>query len=162
MNSKSPAEPRESSSIIRIICLLACLFIVLAPASLLLTACSKSKAEKEGRGEGVPVTTGVVLQKNVPLELRAIGTVEAFSVVAVKSQVGGELTKVHFTEGQFVKKDDVLFTIDPRPYEATLSQAEANLARSRASEKQAEANLARDMAQAKNAAVQADRYTKLL
>lgn len=131
----------------------------------LLTACSpgKSKAEPASpKSEGVPVLTEVVTQKNVPLELRAIGTVEAFSVVGVKSQVGGELTKVHFTEGQFVNKGDVLFTIDPRPYETNLRQAEANLAKSTAQEKQAEANLSRDSAQAKNATVQAQRYANLL
>ncbi|HKQ73813.1 MAG TPA: efflux RND transporter periplasmic adaptor subunit [Blastocatellia bacterium] len=166
MNPKSPTGPiiRESSYVIR---LLTCFFILLASASFLLTACSLSKAEQASSGsgaksEGVPVTTGVVAQKDVPLELRAIGTVEAFSVVAVKPQVGGELTKAHFTEGQFVNKGDTLFTIDPRPFETSLKQAEANLARSMALEKQAEANLARDLTQARNAAAQAERYASLL
>jgi membrane fusion protein, multidrug efflux system len=70
------------------------------------------------------------------------------SVVAIKSQVGGELTKVHFSEGQFVNKGDTIFTVDPLPFETSLSQAEANLAR--------------DTAQAKNAAAQAEHYTNLL
>jgi membrane fusion protein, multidrug efflux system len=160
MNTKSPAEIRK---LFYFISSLVCFFIALTSASLLFTACSKSKAEQGGaRSEGVPVVTGVVAQKDVPLELRAIGTVEAYSVVALKSQVGGELTKVHFSEGQFVNKGDTLFTIDSRPFETSLSQAEANLAKSKASEKQAEANLARDTAQAKNAAAQAERYNNLL
>ena len=166
MNTKRPAESmiRESSYLIR---LFMCFSIALATASFLLTACSLSKAEQAApgsgaRSEGVPVITGVVTQKDVPLELRVIGAVEAYSVVAVKSQVGGELIKAHFTEGQFVNKGDTLFTIDPRPFETSLRQAEANLAKSTALEKQAEANLARDLTQSKNASAQANRYATLL
>src|SRR5262244_335744 len=166
MNTKRPAESmnRESSYLIR---LFMCFSIALATASFLLTACSFSKAEQAApgsgaRSEGVPVITGVVTQKDVPLELRVIGAVEAYSVVAVKSQVGGELTKAHFTEGQFVKKGDTLFTIDPRPFETALRQAEANMDKSAALEKQAEANLARDEAQSKTASAQAERYSNLL
>src|SRR5215475_3990585 len=144
-----------------------CLIIALALASLSLNACSSGKAEQAssrsgGRSDSVPVVTGVVSQKDVPLELRVIGAVEPYSVVSVKSQVGGELTQVHFTEGQFVKKGDTLFTIDPRPFEATLAQAEANLDKSTAQEKQAEANLARDEAQLKTASTQAERYSNLV
>src|SRR5262245_19056674 len=166
MNTKSPAGTKilESSYLIRSIMYFS---IALAPVSFMSGACSLSKAEqassKSGaRSEGVPVITAVITQKDVPLELRAIGAVEAYSVVAVKPQVGGELTKAHFTEGQFVNKGDTLFTIDPRPFETSLKQAEANLAKSMALEKQAEANLARDMTQAKNATAQAERYASLL
>src|SRR5215475_7072359 len=144
-----------------------CFIIALALASLTLNACSSGKAEQASsrsgaRSDVVPVVTGVVSQKDVPLELRVIGAVEPYSVVSVKSQVSGELTKVHFTEGQFVKKGDTLFTVDPRPFETALSQAEANLAKSMAQEKQAEANLARDEAQLKTASTQAGRYSNLL
>jgi len=118
---------------------------------------------------------GSVIQKNVPVQIRVIGTVEAYSVVSVKTVVGGELVRVYFTEGQDVKKGDPLFLIDPRPFEAALKQAEANLARDMAQIKQAEAelakntalvkqaegNLERDTAQAKNAEADAQRY-KLL
>jgi multidrug efflux system membrane fusion protein len=88
------------------------------------------------------------VQKTVPVQLRAIGNVEAYSTVTVKSKVGGELVRVHFTEGQDVKKGSLLFTIDPRPYEAAL--------------KQAEANLERDVAQAKHAREDARRYESLI
>src|SRR5262249_43552183 len=166
MNTKRPTWPiiKEASYLIRIP---ACLLIALALASLSLNACSSAKAQQAatgpgGRSEGVPVVTGVVTQKDVPLELRAIGAVEAYSIVAVKSQVGGELTKAYFAEGQFVKKGDTLFTIDPRPFETALRQAEANMAKSMALEKQAEANLARDEAQSKTASAQAERYARLI
>jgi multidrug efflux system membrane fusion protein len=88
-----------------------------------------------------------VARKAVPLEVRVIGTVEASSNVAVRAQITGELTSVHFNEGDDVRKGDVLFTIDKRPLEAAL--------------KQAEANLERDLAQAANAAAQAKRYEDL-
>ncbi len=84
----------------------------------------------------------------VPLELRVIGAVEAYSTVDVKAQVDGELTGVHFTEGQDVRQGQLLFTIDRQPFEAEL--------------KRAEASLARNQAQAQNAQVQAARYTRLV
>jgi membrane fusion protein, multidrug efflux system len=159
MNTKRPAG--------RIIKKASYLTIALALASLSLNACSSGKAEQVGprsggKSDGVPVVTGVVAQKDVPIELRVIGAVEAYSVVEVKGQVNGELTKTHFTEGQFVKKGDTLFTIDPRPYETALKQAEANLDKSTAQEKQAEANLARDETQSKTATAQAERYSTLV
>jgi len=80
----------------------------------------------------VPVTAAAVIQKTVPVQLNAIGNVEAYSTVPVKSQIGGILNRVHFKEGQDVRKGDILFTIDPRPYEAALKQAEANLAKNNA------------------------------
>lgn len=122
-----------------------CLFIVWMT---FLFACSCGKSGQPVKKEGVPVTVSTVIQKTVPIQLRAIGNVEAYSTVSVKSQIGGELIRIHFKEGQDVKKGDILFTIDPRPYEAAL--------------KQAEANLARDTAQLENARVDARRYGELV
>lgn len=98
--------------------------------------------------EVVPVNVSAVAQKDVPVQLRAIGNVEAYSMVAVKSQVDGELAQINFKEGQEVNEGDLLFVIDPRPYQAALRQAEANLARNRA--------------EANNAQVQAERYQHLV
>jgi membrane fusion protein, multidrug efflux system len=92
----------------------------------------------------VPVTVGTAVEKTVPVEIRAIGNVEAYSTVSVKAQVEGELTIVHFKEGQEMKAGDMLFTIDPRPFDVQL--------------KQAEANLAKDRAQLQNARRQVERY----
>ena len=144
--------------------------------ALSLTACSGEKEIHPKPQMTVPVTLAKVMRKNVPVQLRVIASVEAYSVISVKSQVGGELTQVYFQEGQDVQKGDPLFTIDPRPLEAALRQAEANLARDRAQVRQAEAalskdraqvnqaqaNLTRDLIQAKNAAEDSRRYGYLI
>jgi multidrug efflux system membrane fusion protein len=97
--------------------------------------------------EAIPVLVATAARKSMAIQLRAVGNVEAFSTVSVKSQVTGVLTQAHFKEGQNVKKGQLLFTVDPRPFEAVL--------------KQAEANLARDVAQLQNAREQARRYAEL-
>lgn len=109
----------------------------------------------------VPVTVAQAVEKSIPIQVKPIGNVESYSSIPVKAQVGGELIQIHFKEGQDVRKGDLLFEIDRRPYEQALRQAEANLNRDIAQEKQADANLARDVAQSKNAEVQAARYAKL-
>jgi multidrug efflux system membrane fusion protein len=91
-------------------------------------ACSNEKSGKPVLPP-VPVTVGTVTQKTVPVQLRVIGNVQAYSTITLKSLVGGKLAQVHFTEGQDVRKGDILFTIDSRPFEAALKQAEANLER---------------------------------
>jgi multidrug efflux system membrane fusion protein len=121
-------------------------------AACLTAGCSRNgaaaPARARGGGEAVPVTVTSVALEPMPIELRVVGTVEPCATVGVGALVGGELTAVHFQEGQEVKKDDILFTIDPRPFEAQLHQAEANLAR--------------DTAQAENANAQARRYRDLV
>jgi multidrug efflux system membrane fusion protein len=119
------------------------LFLLLA----FMGACTDSRA-KQSVQRVVPVKIGDVLQQNVPVQITAIGNVESYNTVSIKALVGGEVTEVHFKDGQDVKKGDLLFQIDPRPYDAAL--------------KQAEAQLARDQAQAKNAEEQAKRYQILV
>ena len=80
----------------------------------------------------VPVAVAVVQQQTIPVRQHAIGNVEAYATVAVKARVDGQIQGVNFREGQPVKKGEVLFRIDPRPYEAALRQAEANALRDRA------------------------------
>ena len=85
----------------------------------------------------IPVSVATVEQQTVPFRIRAIGNVEAYSIVALKARVDGQIVEVNFNEGQEVKKGAVLFKIDPRPFEATLRQAEANLMRDTAQKDQA-------------------------
>ena len=107
------------------------------------------KGEKGAKGLGpVPVSVVVASQQTVPVRLQAIGNVEAYTSVAVKSRIDGQILEVHFREGQEVKKGEVLFRIDPRPSEAAY--------------KQSEAQALRDMASRDQAASQEKRYQELL
>jgi multidrug efflux system membrane fusion protein len=112
-------------------------------------------------GGDAPVTVAVATTKDVPVEIQVIGNVEAYSTISVKAQVTGQLTLSSFNEGDYVKKDDLLFTIDRRPLEAALNQAIANEAHDEASSAQAQATRARDSAQAKYADSQAAAYEQL-
>lgn len=130
--------------------------------ALLLAGCGKQQAQSGGRMmPAVPVSVAVAAEEAVPLQIRAIGTVEPSSTVQIKSQVAGELLSVHFVEGRDVNKDDLLLEIDPRPYREALAQAEAAVAKDRALLAQAQANLARDQAQATSAEADAYRYEQL-
>ncbi len=130
--------------------------------ALLATSCSKQPAQAVGGGmPPVPVSVAVAAEEAMPVQIRAVGTVEPASTVQIKSQVAGELMSSHFAEGQDVKKDDLLFEIDPRPYREALAQAEAAVSRDRAQLLQAQANVASDSAQAKSAEADAYRYEQL-
>ena len=91
----------------------------------------------------VPVVTALVQQRDEPIVLSGLGTVAALNTASIQSQVTGVLEEVHFTEGQTVKKGDVLAKIDPRLYEAALKQAQGQLAKDTALHAQAESDLAR-------------------
>jgi membrane fusion protein, multidrug efflux system len=111
-----------------------------------LSACSRDSSGTQvadPKKTAMPVTAGTAVQKDVPVEVRVIGNVQPYSTVAIKARVEGELIGVHFKDGQEVKKGDLLFTIDPRPFEARLKQAEANLARDRAQLQHAQTQEAR-------------------
>jgi multidrug efflux system membrane fusion protein len=91
----------------------------------------------------VPVLVATVTEKTVPVDLKAIGNVEAYASVSIKARVGGQLVQVNFQEGQDVEKGQLLFVIDPRPLQTALRQAEANLARDRALANKAQADAVR-------------------
>jgi len=105
--------------------------LLLAFSSLLLPACSKNKSEKPPPRPPAPVIVATSMQRDVPVLLRAIGTIEASESVTIKTQMSGELVKVAFREGQDVQKGALLCQIDPRTYQAALKKAEAALARDR-------------------------------
>ncbi len=115
-----------------------------------LVACSEkadTKAAAKKARPPVPVLATNAVERPMAVQVRAIGNVEALSTVSVRSQVDGPLLAAHFREGQEVKKGDLLFTIDPRPFAESL--------------KQAEANLTRDKAQMENARLEDKRYEEL-
>ena len=130
-------------------------YLLLSPfliaVSLVSPGCSGADADAPRAAPSqpaVPVTVGKVIEKEMPLEVNAVGAVEAFSTVAVRAQVTGELTNVNFRQGGDVQAGQVLFTLDHRPLEAALRQAEANLQR--------------DTAQSANAQVIAQRMDDLV
>jgi membrane fusion protein, multidrug efflux system len=116
--------------------------IALVPAIALIAAagCSHGPADTFGERDAVPILAAKVVQKTVSDTIRAIGRVEAFSTVDVKAQISGQVMQVHFLQGQDVKQGDLLFTIDPRPFQAALQQAQANLAKDRAQYREAAAD----------------------
>src|SRR5436190_5928482 len=107
----------------------------------------QSKADPP-RQSAVPVVVAKVSQRNVPVDLHAIGNVQPCSTVQIKSQINAQVNDVHFREGQDVHKGDLLFSLDKRQLEADL--------------KKAEGTLAKDQAQLENAQVKAARYTELM
>ena len=116
-------------------------------AAILINGCSRNA--NQGAGEGAPVLVAQAIETNVPVQIDPppVGHVMPYSTVTIRPQIGGILSEVHFQEGQEVKKGDLLFTIDPRPTQAALISARANLTR--------------DQAQLENARIQFSREQKL-
>jgi membrane fusion protein, multidrug efflux system len=117
-------------------------FVLFAAAALLQSGCSKKNGGPH-IAPALPVMVTQAVSMDVPIELREIGAVEAYNTVSITARVGGQLLKVGFREGDDVKAGAVLFQIDPRPFDAALVQAEANLDRDIASQRNAEADVAR-------------------
>jgi len=117
-------------------------------AAMLVNGCSGG-ANKGAGGAGAPVLVAPAVETNVPVLINPppVGHVMPYSTVTIRPQIGGVISRVHFQEGQEVKKGDLLFTIDPRPMQAALDAARAALAR--------------DQAQLENAKIQFDREQKL-
>lgn len=129
-------------------------------------ACSNANSAAKGPGgrgalPPTPVTVAKAEVRDVPVQVKQIGSVEPVAVIAVKAQIGGELIKVLFREGDDIRKDQPLFEIDPRPYQQAINQTQAAIEKDNALIAQAEANLARDRVQAANAKEQAQRYESL-
>ena len=135
---------------------MAALVVMLA----LMTACGKTKAGPP-MDTAAPVVVATAEQRDVPVEVKAVGTVEAYSNVQVKSMIAGEITRVAFSEGQDVNKGGLLFVIDPRPYLAALAQAQGNLARDVAQEANARAQAARYAALFKEGVVSREQYDQI-
>jgi multidrug efflux system membrane fusion protein len=133
---------------LRVFCALVLVVVLGSVSACSRDASGRPKTTDPRKKMTVPVTVATAVVKAMPEQLRAIGNVQAYATVLIRSRVGGELVGVHFKEGEEVKTGDLLFTIDPRPFEATM--------------KQAEANLARDRAQLQHAHKQAERYASVV
>lgn len=143
------------------------ILIGLAVTAIFFSGACSSKSKDEGKtarrgGPGSPVIVATVVQKDVPVQVKTIGRVEAYSTVSVKAQVGGKITRVDFREGQDVKKGDLLFTIDSRPYEIALKQATSLLEKDRALLKNAEGYVKRYKELVQKDYVTKEQYDQLL
>jgi multidrug efflux system membrane fusion protein len=146
--------------------------IVAGAAGVAASACGSNSSGapagggRGGRGRGdaaaAPVVTAKATQKDVPVDIAAIGNVEAYASISVRSQVTGALEEISFREGDSVKTGQPLFKIDRRPFEAALTQADANLLRDKALLAQSEAQLARDAANAEYMQVTSERQAQLV
>jgi membrane fusion protein, multidrug efflux system len=108
----------------------------------LLAGCDR-KAPTALERPPAPVSVVTAVSQDVPIYIDAVGKIVAREVVSIQPQVSGRITKIHFADGANVKIGDVLFTIDPRPYQAQLNQAEANVAQAQAALNLTKANFAR-------------------
>src|SRR5256714_10511116 len=136
--------------------------IFVALTAIVLTGCANKAAQQGFDRPPAAVSVTAAVMQDVPTYLDAIGKTVAREVVSIQPQVSGRITKINFSDGANVRKGDLLFTIDTRPFEANLRQAEANVSKDLALKKQAEANLAKDVAQAKWGEVQVKRYGELV
>ncbi|HXI01913.1 MAG TPA: efflux RND transporter periplasmic adaptor subunit [Candidatus Saccharimonadales bacterium] len=134
--------------------------LLIAGAPWLAAACSQAQP-RQGEAPPVPVSTAAAVATDVPIEVRSIGTVEAYSTIDVRAQVGGVLEEVHFREGQDVRKGDLLFTLDSRPYQAALEAAQAALARDSALLKTAQQDVKRYTGLVKKEYVTQEEYDQI-
>src|SRR5690349_607218 len=138
--------------------------IAVTTLALLAAGCSRTPATKSGRGaqdpaaRPIPVAAAPVTPKDVPVYLRGLGNVAGANTVTVKSRVDGQLVEVNFKEGQEVKKGDLLALIDSRPFQATLDQSKAMLAKDQAALADAQTNLARFAALVKEQVIAQQQY----
>lgn len=121
-----------------------------------------NKAQQNFERPPAPVVVATAVSQDVSNYMDALGKIVARETVSIQPQVSGRLTQIHFTDGANVKKGQLLFTIDPRPFEANLKQAQANLAKDLAAKKQSEANLAREIARENWGRAQVERYRTLV
>ena len=116
----------------RALLLIAGLLILAGAAAVAFRYAPGSRAAAPKAAPPVPVSVAQVVARTVPVRLRAIGNVEPYTTVAIKARIDGQIVAVHFKEGQEVRKDEILFEIDKRPFEAQLAQAQATLGKDRA------------------------------
>src|ERR1041385_8230863 len=137
------------------------LFLAISGLCATLLGCV-NKAQPSFSRPPAPVVVSTAVSQDVSNYMDALGKIVARETVSIQPQVSGRIITIHFADGANVKRGQLLFTIDPRPFEANLKQAQANLAKDIAAKKQAEANLAREVAREKWGLTQVDRYRTLV
>lgn len=125
------------------------------------TSCSPARTSAAAPETALLVKMAVAEVRQLPVEIKATGKAEAIASVIVRSQVGGILRRIHFQEGALVREGDLMFEIDPRPFEMAVRQLEATLGRDKSILAQAEASLQRARSQEAHADRQRERYEKL-
>ena len=138
-----------------------CHLAIVLISTAMLAGCANQAQQKFERPPA-PVVVSTAVSQDVSNYMDALGKIVARETVAIQPQVSGRITKIHFTDGANVRRGQLLFTVDPRPFEANLKQAQANLAKEAAAKKQAEANLAREIAREKWGLTQVERYRGLV
>ena len=138
-----------------------CRLAIILTITAILAGCSNQAQQKFERPPA-PVVVSTAVSQDVSNYMDALGKIVARETVSIQPQVSGRINQIHFTDGANVRKGQLLFTIDPRPFDANLKQAQANLARDTAAKKQAEANLARETAREKWGLAQVARYRTLV
>ena len=137
------------------------IFVVIGGLCAALSGCA-NQAQQNFARPPAPVVVSTAVSQDVAHYMDALGRIVARETVAIQPQVSGRINQIHFTDGANVRKGQLLFTIDPRPFEANLKQAQANLSKDAALKKQAEANLAREVAREKWGLTQVERYRTLV
>ncbi|HTX53092.1 MAG TPA: efflux RND transporter periplasmic adaptor subunit [Candidatus Baltobacteraceae bacterium] len=140
----------------------AVLIVGMAVAGCSVPSSGQPQATTAKQANSIPVTAATVESRAVPVQVNAIGNVQASSRVTIKTRVDGPLTQIAFREGQEVKSGDPLFVIDPCPFQIAQEQAQAKLGEAQAMVRRAQANLARDQAQLKYAQIEERRYDDLV
>jgi len=140
---------------------LSCRLGILLVITAALAGCA-NQAQQSFERPPAPVVVSTAVSQDVSNYMDALGKIVARETVAIQPQVSGRIEKIHFSDGANVRKGELLFTIDPRPFDANLKQAQANLAKDTAAKKQAEANLAREVARENWGRAQVERYRTLV
>lgn len=146
---------------LRVFCAFGIALSLCLPAACSRDADGSAKANQRSKKPAVSVTVAPAEERDVPVQVRAIGNVQAYTTVTIKAQVDGAITTVHFCEGREVKKGDLIFSIDRRPFEARLKQAEANLAREKAQLQTARKDVERYAAVVKKGFVSEEKFDQV-
>jgi multidrug efflux system membrane fusion protein len=132
--------------------------VCIVAALLGLASCSRKGQQRGDAPPPVPVSAAVAVEKTMPVQLKAVGMVQPYTMVSVQAQVSGQLLSVHFKDGQYVKKGDLLFSIDVRPFQAQLDQAKADLAKDQAQLQNAQVQLKRNASVVEKGYVSQEQY----